>query len=158
MPLAAYGGREDLMALVAPAGPVYQAGTYAAHPLAIAAALASLDALDADPGLYERIERTGETLERGLAEAARRAGVALQVQRVGSMWTPFFGDLPVRSWDDAASVDPKRYAAFFRGMLARGVLLPPSQFECSFLSAAHGEAEIAHTLESAAAALAEVPA
>ena len=156
MPLAAFGGRRDLMAQVAPAGPVYQAGTYAAHPLSIAAALAVLDALDADPGLYARLEAAGESLARGLGQAAYAAGVPLQVQRVGSMLTPFFAAAPVRSWDDAAGVSRERYATFFRGMLTRGVLLPPSQFECAFVSAAHGEAEIARTLAAAREALAEV--
>jgi glutamate-1-semialdehyde 2,1-aminomutase len=154
LPLAAFGGRRDLMERVAPAGPVYQAGTYAAHPLAIAAALAVLDELDADPGLYARLEEAGERLARGLGEAAARAGVPLSLQRIGSMWTPFFSPRPVRSWDDAGAVDRARHAAFFRGMLERGILLPPSAFECAFLSAAHGEAEIAQTLEAARGALA----
>jgi glutamate-1-semialdehyde 2,1-aminomutase len=146
------------MERVAPAGPVYQAGTYAAHPLSIAAAHAVLDVLDADPGLYARLEATGERLAASLAEAAVRAGVPLQVQRAGSMWTAFFSDRPVRSWDDAGAVNTQRYAAFFRGMLDRGVLLAPSAFECAFLSAAHGDDEIARTLEAARAALSEVDA
>ncbi len=158
LPLAACGGRRVLMERLAPAGPVYQAGTYAAHPLAIAAALAVLDTLDADPGLYARLEAAGGRLERGLLEAAAQAAVPLQVQRVGSMWTPFFTPRPVRSWDDAGAVDRSRFAAFFRGLLARGVLLPPSAFECAFLSAAHGEAEIALTLEAAREVLRELAA
>jgi len=141
---------------VAPAGPVYQAGTYAAHPLSIAAGLAVLDALDADPGLHARLEADGARIEAALAAAARDAGVQLQVQRVGSMWTPFFSSRPVRSWDDADAVDRARHAAFFRAMLGRGVLLPPSQFECAFLSAAHGEDELALTLAAAREALAEI--
>ena len=155
MPIAAFGGRADLMSKISPSGPVYQAGTYAAHPLSIAAALAVMDALDRDPGLWARLEATGERLAAGLSAAARSAQLAVQVQRVGSMWTLFFSPRPVRSWDDADAVDRDRYAAFFRGMLARGVLLPPSAFETAFLSAAHGEAEIARTLEAATAALAE---
>jgi glutamate-1-semialdehyde 2,1-aminomutase len=156
MPLAAFGGRRDLMERIAPAGPVYQAGTYAAHPLSIAAALATLDVLDGDPGLWARLELAGERVAGGLAALAREAAVPLQVQRVGSMWTPFFGPRPLRSWDDVAALDGRRYGAFFRAMLERGVLLPPSQFECAFVSAAHGEPEIAHTLAAARAALAEV--
>ena len=156
MPLAAFGGRRDLMGLVSPAGPVYQAGTFAAHPLAIAAGLATFAALDADPDLYERLETRGARLQAGLEDAGRAAGVPLVVQRVGSMWTAFFSGRPVRSWDDAEAVDTRAHAAFFRGMLARGVLLPPSAFESAFLSAAHGEEEIALTLEAARAALAEV--
>jgi glutamate-1-semialdehyde 2,1-aminomutase len=158
MPLAAFGGRRTLMEQVAPAGPVYQAGTYAAHPLSIAAGLAVLDLIDRDPGLYAGLEEAGERLEQGLADAARDAGVALAVQRAGSMWTAFFAGRPVRSWDDAAAVDTKRYAVFFRAMLGRGMLLPPSQFESCFLSTAHGPAEIAAFLSAARAALAEVAA
>lgn len=155
MPLAAFGGRRDLMGKISPAGPVYQAGTYAAHPLSVAAALAVMDTLDGDPGLWARLDAAGARLAAGLAELARAAGVPAQVQRVGSMWTLFFALGPVRSWDDAEAVDRARYAAFFRGMLERGVLLPPSPFECCFVSAAHGEAEIALTLEAAHGALAE---
>jgi glutamate-1-semialdehyde 2,1-aminomutase len=156
MPLAAVAGRREYLARLAPAGPVYQAGTYAAHPLSIAAALATLDALDADPDLYADLEARGARLEAGLAAAAAEAGVPLRVQRVGSMWTAFFGAGPVRSCDEAERVDRKRYAAFFRGMLARGVLLPPSALECAFLSRAHREAEIDATLAAARAALREI--
>jgi len=156
MPLACFGGRRDLMERVAPAGPVYQAGTYAAHPLAIAAGLAVLDALDHRPDLWDRLERAGARLEAGLRDAAAAHGVAVQVQRVGSMWTAFFAPRPVRSWDDAAAVDRGRYGVFFRALFERGVLLAPSQFECAFLSAAHGASEIDTTLEAARAAFAEV--
>jgi len=155
MPIAAFGGSADLMGQVSPAGPVYQAGTYAAHPLSIAAALAVLEALDGDPGLWARLEAAGARLAAGLEVAARAAGVAAQIQRVGSMWTLFFSPRPVHSWDDAEVVDRDRYAAFFRRLLARGILLPPSAFETAFVSAAHGEAEIAQTLEAACAAIAE---
>ncbi|MBI1796211.1 MAG: glutamate-1-semialdehyde 2,1-aminomutase [Candidatus Eisenbacteria bacterium] len=156
MPLAAYGGRVDLMRKIAPEGPVYQAGTYAAHPVSIAAALAVLDVLDGDPGIWGRLEAAGERLEAGLTRAAVAAGVPARVQRVGSMWTFFFTSAPVRSWDDAGAVDRARYAAFFRAMLERGVLLPPSPFESAFLSIAHGDAEISITLDAAHASLAEV--
>jgi glutamate-1-semialdehyde 2,1-aminomutase len=155
MPLAAYGGRRDLMERVAPAGPVYQAGTYAAHPLAIAAALATLDVLDASPSLWSSLESAASRVAGGIESAAATAGVDLRLQRVASMWTPFFSSRPVRSWDDASAVDTARYARFFRGMLERGVLMPPSQFECAFVSTAHGSEEIELTLEAAAAALAE---
>jgi glutamate-1-semialdehyde 2,1-aminomutase len=158
MPLAAFGGWRDLMSRVSPAGPVYQAGTFAAHPLAIAAGIATFDAIDADPGLYARLEAAGTRLVEGLAAAARAANVPVEAQRVASMWTPFFAPGPVRSWDDAARVDTAAHAAFFRGMLARGVLLPPSAFEAAFLSAAHGANEIDRTLAAARAALAEVRA
>jgi glutamate-1-semialdehyde 2,1-aminomutase len=155
LPLAVFGGRRALMDLVAPSGPVYQAGTFAAHPLAIAAGLATLDAIDATPDLYETLERRGARLQAALEAAAARARVPAHVQRVGSMWTLFFAARPVRSWDDAAAVDRGAYARFFRGMLARGVLLPPSAFESAFLSLAHDDAAIDETIAAAHAALAE---
>ena len=158
LPLAAFGGRRDLMRLVAPEGPVYQAGTFVAHPLSIAAGLAVLDGLDADPGLWSRLEGYTERLATGLESAAREAGVPARVQRTGSMWTLFFSGKPVRSWDDAASVDRERFAAFHRGMFARGVLLPPSPFESAFVSAAHGEPELEQTVAAARATLVEVAA
>lgn len=156
LPLAAFGGRRDLMTLVAPAGPVYQAGTYAAHPLAVAAGLAAFAAIDATPDLYQRLERTGKALEASLREVIAAAGVPAVVQRVGSMWTLFFSDRPVRSWADAAAVDREAYATFFRGMLARGVLLPPSPFESAFLSIAHDQDTIAQTVEAARMTLQEM--
>ncbi len=156
LPLAAFGGRRDLMSLVAPAGPVYQAGTYAAHPLAVAAGLAAFAAVDATPDLYEILERTGEALELSLQQVIAAAGVPAVVQRVGSMWTVFFSDRPVRSWADAAGVDRTAYAAFFQGMLARGVLLPPSPFESAFLSLAHDQVTIAQTVEAARTTLQEM--
>jgi glutamate-1-semialdehyde 2,1-aminomutase len=149
LPLAALGGRRDLMSLLAPAGPVYQAGTYAAHPLSVAAGLAMFKAIDAIPDLYDRLERTGAALEAGLMRAVTRAGVGARVQRVGSMWTLFFSKDPVRSWDDAASVDRATHAAFFRGMLSRGILLPPSPFESAFVSIAHDQAAVDQTVEAA---------
>jgi glutamate-1-semialdehyde 2,1-aminomutase len=155
MPLAAFGGRADLMSLVAPEGPVYQAGTYAAHPVAIAAGRAALDAIDRTPGFYETLESRGARLEAGLDAAARDAGVPVSVQRVASMWTAFFSPRPVRSWDDAAAVDREAHARFFRAMLARGVLLPPSAFESAFLSIAHDEATIDETVAAAREAFAE---
>ena len=164
LPLAAYGGRRDLMRMISPEGPVYQAGTYAAHPLAIAAALAVMDALDADPGLWARLESYTERLAHGLESAARAAGVPARVQRVGSMWTlflmwtPALAERPIRSWDDAVAVDREKFGAFHRGMFARGVLLPPSPFETAFVSAAHGDPELDMTLEAARATLAEVAA
>ena len=156
LPLAAFGGRRDLMQMVAPAGPVYQAGTYAAHPLSVAAGLATFDVIDATPDLYERLEHTGATLESSLRHALESAGMAATVQRVGSMWTLFFSKAPVRSWDDAAAVDRDAYVRFFKGMLARGVLLPPSPFESAFVSLAHDEAAIARTIDAARATFAEM--
>lgn len=156
LPLAAFGGRRDLMTLVAPAGPVYQAGTYAAHPLAVAAGLAAFEAIDSAPDLYESLERTGEALESSLQQVIAGSGVPAIVQRVGSMWTLFFSDRPVRSWADAAGVDRAAYVAFFQGMHARGVLLPPSPFESAFLSLAHDQVTIAQTVEAARMTLQEM--
>jgi glutamate-1-semialdehyde 2,1-aminomutase len=155
LPLAAFGGRRDLMAMVAPEGPVYQAGTFAAHPLAIAAGLAMLDAIDATPDLYTVLEARGAGLQAALNAAASAAGVPVAVQRVLSMWTLFFSDRPVRSWDDAGAVNRERYARFFRAMLARNILLPPSPFEAAFISLAHDAAIIDETVEAARAALIE---
>jgi glutamate-1-semialdehyde 2,1-aminomutase len=153
MPLAAYGGRDDIMSVVAPLGPVYQAGTLSGNPVAVAAGLATIDHLV--PSLYDRLEHLGARLEAGLRDAAARAGVPATVQRVGSMITLFFREGPVRSWDDAVKSDTKRFASWHRGLLGRGVYWPPSQFEAAFLGGAHTEADIARTVEAAAAALAE---
>jgi glutamate-1-semialdehyde 2,1-aminomutase len=158
LPLAAFGGRRDLMELVAPEGPVYQAGTFAAHPLAIAAGLAMLDAIDALPDLYDVLESRGAALQAALAGAAASADVPVSIQRVGSMWTLFFSERPIRSWDDADAVNRERYAKFFRAMLARNVLLPPSPFEAAFISFAHDESVIDETVDAATAALREVKA
>jgi glutamate-1-semialdehyde 2,1-aminomutase len=143
------------MQLVAPEGPVYQAGTFAAHPLSIAAGLAMLDAIDANPDLYTVLEAHGAALEGALIGAARDAGVPVSVQRVASMWTMFFSQRPIRSWDDADAVDRERYARFFRAMLARNILLPPSPFEAAFLSLAHDAAIIDETVAAAKGALKE---
>jgi glutamate-1-semialdehyde 2,1-aminomutase len=158
VPLAAFGGQWSLMQQVAPAGPVYQAGTYAAHPLAVAAGLATLDAIDAAPELYDVLEARGARLQHGLQEAARAAGAAVTVQRVASMLTVFFSPRPVTSWDDAEQVDRQSYARFFRAMMARGVLLPPSPFESAFISMAHDEEVIEETLAAAQAAFVEAHA
>jgi glutamate-1-semialdehyde 2,1-aminomutase len=148
-PAAAYGGRADLMGLVAPSGPVYQAGTLSGNPIAVAAGLACLRLIDESPGLYDRIEEIGNTLETTVAEALRHHRVAGCVQRVGGMLTVFFGPESVAGWDDADTADRNRFAAFFRAARRRGVLLPPSQFEALFVMDAHGD-----VVDEAAAALA----
>jgi glutamate-1-semialdehyde 2,1-aminomutase len=158
VPLAAFGGQWSLLQQVAPAGPVYQAGTYAAHPLAVAAGLATLDAIDAAPELYDVLEARGARLQHGLQDAARAAGVAVTIQRVASMLTVFFSPRAVTSWDDAERVDRLGYARFFRAMMARGVLLPPSPFESAFISLAHDEGVIEETIAAARAAFAEAHA
>jgi glutamate-1-semialdehyde 2,1-aminomutase len=141
MPLAAYGGRRDIMEKVAPLGPVYQAGTLSGNPVAVTAGLATIARLT--PALYEHLEAMGARLEEGLVRAARDAKVEpVTVQRVGSMITLFFAEGPIRSWTDADRSDRKRFASFHAGLLSRGVYWPPSQFEAAFLSGAHGVAEI----------------
>jgi glutamate-1-semialdehyde 2,1-aminomutase len=151
--VGAYGGRADLMSLVAPAGPVYLAGTLSGNPLAMTAGLWSLSELS--PGLYRHLARLGARLAAGLADAAREAGVSLQVNAFGSLLTPFFTTEPVRDYDSAVKADTRAYATFFRGMLDRGVYPPPSQFEAWFLSGAHTERDIDATLRAARAALRE---
>ncbi|HXV58581.1 MAG TPA: glutamate-1-semialdehyde 2,1-aminomutase [Gaiellaceae bacterium] len=146
LPLAAFGGRADVMDELAPSGPVYQAGTLAGNPLATAAALSVLRRLR-DPEVYERLERAGALLEAGLREAA--AGRPVTVQRVGGMATLFFRAGPVRDFEDASASDTARYAEWFRHLLARGIYVAPSQFEALFPSTAHGEAEIDATVEAA---------
>jgi glutamate-1-semialdehyde 2,1-aminomutase len=141
LPVGAYGGRRDIMQCVSPLGPVYQAGTLSGNPLAVAAGLATL-ALLREPGVYERLEVASVALEQIFTEAAAAAQIPLQVQRVGSMLTPFFGAAPVRAWSDADKSDRKRFARFHRGLLDRGVYWPPSQFEAGFVSLAHDDAAL----------------
>ena len=143
LPLAAFGGRADLMERLAPAGDVYQAGTLSGNPLATAAGLSVLRRLR-DPALYEQLERRASRLEAGLREAAPGA----RVQRVGAMLTLFAGTVPVRSLEDASACDTEQYGALFRHLLSRGVYVAPSQFEALFPSLAHGDREIDRTVEA----------
>ena len=154
LPVGAYGGRADLMELVSPAGPVYQAGTLSGNPLAMTAGLWCLKNLS--PKLYMSLTRLGARLAAGLADAARDAGVALQVNAFGSVLTPFFTNRPVRDFGSATSANTDRYAMFFRGMLNRGVYPPPSQFEAWFLSAAHTAKDIDITIRAARDAMKKV--
>jgi glutamate-1-semialdehyde 2,1-aminomutase len=154
LPVGAYGGRADIMNLVAPAGPVYQAGTLSGNPVAMTAGVWALKNLA--PALYRMLARRGSALAAGLAEAAREAGVALQINAFGSLLTPFFTTMPVRDYESALSANTAAYAAFFQGMLKRGVYPPPSQFEAWFLSAAHTDTHIRKTVLAARAAMKEV--
>jgi len=147
LPVGAYGGRAELMELVSPSGPVYQAGTLSGNPLAMTAGLWAIEALS--PQLYRQLAKLGAHLAAGLAEAARAANVPVQINAFGSMLTPFFTDRPVRDYLSALSADTQAYAAFFREMLAQGVYLPPSQFEAWFLSAAHTERDVDRTVRAA---------
>ena len=143
LPVGAYGGRRELMELVAPAGPVYQAGTLSGNPLAMTAGIETLRAIAA-PGVWEELERVTGRLEEGLRSLA-----GVQVARAGSMFGLFFTERPVTSWDTAKTADAQRFAAFHRAMLDRGVYLAPSQFEAGFVSTAHGDTEIDATLAAA---------
>jgi glutamate-1-semialdehyde 2,1-aminomutase len=154
LPVGAYGGRADLMELVSPAGPVYQAGTLSGNPLAMTAGIWALDHLS--PRLYATLAALTTRLAAGLADAARDAGVALQVNAIGSILTPFFTSRPVRDYASATSADTAQYARFFRGLLTRGVYPPPSQFEAWFLSTAHTAKDVDRTIAAARAAMVDV--
>jgi glutamate-1-semialdehyde 2,1-aminomutase len=153
LPVGAYGGRAELMDQVAPLGPVYQAGTLSGNPLAVSAGLAALGELK-KPRVYERLEALGATLGDGLAAAARAAGVAVQVNRCGSMLTLFFTGEPVTDYASAKRADTGRFARWHRALLERGVYWPASQFEAAFVALAHTEADLEQTLEAARAAFA----
>ena len=151
LPAAAYGGPRELMELIAPAGPVYQAGTLSGNPIAMAAGLATLDVLSR-PGIWQQAADWAQRAATALTGAAQQAGVPLTVQRVGTMFTPFFTDRPVRTFAEAKRTNTQAYAAFFHAMLANGVYLPPSAFEAAFASTVHGPAEL-EVLESALGAI-----
>jgi glutamate-1-semialdehyde 2,1-aminomutase len=152
-PVGAYGGKREIMEMVAPSGPVYQAGTLSGNPVAVAAGLETLRIL-AEPGAYDYLERSGAALESALTRAASEASAPVSVSRVGSMLTLFFSPLPPRDYASAKSADTARYAAFFQAMLDRGVYLPPSQFEAVFVSTAHTTEDVQQIAEGAAAAFA----
>jgi len=154
LPVGAYAATRELMSLVAPLGPVYQAGTLSGNPLAMAAGLATLELLD--DAAYATLERRGAWLEAELDAATRSEGIAARVQRAGSLLTLFFTDRAVRSEEDAQSSDRERFARFHGAMLRRGVMLPPSQFECWFLSLAHDDAGIDTIVDAARASLKEI--
>jgi glutamate-1-semialdehyde 2,1-aminomutase len=154
LPVGAYGGRAAVMDMVAPAGPVYQAGTLSGNPVAMTAGLWVLKRLA--PKVYKDLAARGSMLAAGLASAAREAGVAVQVNAFGSLVTPFFTSTPVRDYHSALAANTTAYASFFRGMLKRGVYPPPSQFEAWFLSTAHTDAHITKTIAAARAAMKDV--
>ncbi len=154
LPAAAYAGRREIMAQVAPLGPVYQAGTLSGNPLAMAAGVATLEILQAHPEYYQQLEALGAELERGLNELLQTTGTPGTVNRVGSMITVFFCEGPVRRYQDAVRTDVEVFKRFFHGLLKRGVYWPPSAFEAAFLSVAHTPEDLEQTLEAARAALA----
>lgn len=154
LPVGAYGGRGDLMEQIAPAGPVYQAGTLSGNPLAVAAGLAQLETLE-ETNAWERLEQSGRQLELGLGAILTEMGLGLALNRVGSMLTLFFTDREVTDFESATSSDTRRHARFFRAMLERGIHLPPSQYEALFVSLAHEQDDLDRTLEAARESLRE---
>jgi glutamate-1-semialdehyde 2,1-aminomutase len=152
LPVAAFGGRRDIMEHLAPLGPVYQAGTLSGNPLAMAAGIATLDVLK-DNAVYAHLERIGAQLETGLKEAARQADVAVQVYRAGSMFGLYFNKRDVDSYGAAATSDKKAFVKYFWGMLEGGIYIAPSPFEAGFLSLAHSSEDIEKTLAAAREAM-----
>ena len=156
LPVGAYGGPAELMDQVAPLGPVYQAGTLSGNPLAMAAGLATLKHLREHREIYGQLERRAASLVEMVLSAAKDAGVAVTANRVGSLFTWFFTGEPVTDWTSAAKSDTKLFGKFHRAMLEAGIYLPPSQFECCFLSAAHSEEDVRETVEAERKALAAI--
>ncbi len=148
LPVGAYGGNREIMKWIAPEGPVYQAGTLSGNPLAVAAGIASLKALKA-AGVYRRLEKISSTLADGLAKAAQDAGIAVQINRAGSMFTVFFCSRPVIDFASARACDTERFAKFFNALLERGIYFPPSQFEAAFVSLAHTQKDVQTTIKAA---------
>jgi glutamate-1-semialdehyde 2,1-aminomutase len=155
LPVAAYGGRRDIMEMVAPLGPVYQAGTLSGNPLAMRAGLATLPQLEAS-GFYDALNKKSQRLAEGLRAALAASRIPGRVNVAGSLLTLFFTPQPVRDYAAAKNSDTARFAAFFREMLDRGIFLPPSQFEALFVSSAHSDADIDATLSAARASLAAI--
>ena len=158
LPVGAYGGPSEIMDLVAPLGPMYQAGTLSGNPLAMAAGYAQLHYLKEHKNLYQQLEQLGAELVTGVAAAAKGAGVPMTYNRIGSMFTWFFTPGPVTDWNSAAKSDTEAFGRFFRNMLDSGVYLPPSQYEAAFLGAAHTAEDVQKTIAAAKQAFAMVTA
>ncbi len=158
LPVGAYGGASEIMDLVAPLGPMYQAGTLSGNPLAMAAGYAQLRYLKEHRDVYAKLDRLSSELVAGVAAAAKSAGVPMTHNRVGSMFTWFFTPGPVTDWDSASKSDTKAFGRFFRNMLDAGIYLPPSQYEAAFLGAAHTEEDVKQTIAAAKQAFAMVAA
>ncbi len=152
LPVGAYGGRREIMEMVAPEGPVYQAGTLSGNPLAMAAGVATLRVLSRK-GVFEKVLKKAEALEEGLRDAAKRAGARVKFYRAGTMFCTYFTDREVHDYKTAKRADTERFARFFRQMLSRGVYIAPSQFEAGFMSLAHSDRDIDRTVEAAYEAL-----
>lgn len=153
LPVGAYGGRRDIMEMVAPSGEVYQAGTLAGNPLAMTAGIETLTILK-EPKAYQNLEKTSSILAKGIVKAAKKAGVDIQLLRAGSMFTVFFAREPIIDYQTATKANTELYAKFFHGMLSRGVYFPPSQFEAAFVSLAHTGMDIRSTIDAAGEAFA----
>jgi glutamate-1-semialdehyde 2,1-aminomutase len=153
LPVGAYGGRAELMDMIAPLGPVYQAGTLSGNPLAMAAGLATLTELREHREIYSQLEQRSAALVDGVLAAAKKKGVALTATRVGSMFTWFFQSGLVHDWDTAAKSDTQAFGKFHSAMLEQGIYLPPSQYEAMFMSAAHSDGDIQQTIAAATEAL-----
>jgi glutamate-1-semialdehyde 2,1-aminomutase len=159
LPVGAYGGPAEIMNMVAPVGPMYQAGTLSGNPLAMAAGISTLKQLrEKKSEIYPRLDSLSAKLVDGIAAAAKDAGVSLTANRVGSMFTWFFHPGPVTDWASASKSDTAAFGRFFRGMLDSGIYLPPSQYEAAFLSAAHTDADVQKTIDAAKAVLAKAMA
>jgi glutamate-1-semialdehyde 2,1-aminomutase len=154
-PVGAYGGRRDIMEMVAPSGLVYQAGTLAGNPVAMSAGIETLSILQKD-GAYDELERKTFILKKGILAAAEKAGIEIQMPQLSSMFTIFLAKDPVVDYESALKADTGRYARFFHGMLSQGIYLPPSQFETAFVSAAHSDKDIQATVEAAERAFASL--
>ncbi len=155
LPVGAYGGRREIMGMVAPSGPVYQAGTLAGNPVAMTGGIVTLNLLKA-PGVWQKLEDAAAALEAGMAAAAHKAGVTVSQARVGTMFTTFFSETAPKDWDTAKMADTVRFGKFFQKMLEHGVYLAPSQFEAGFVSTAHTPEVIAATIAAAEQAFAEL--
>lgn len=147
LPVGAYGGKREIMQQIAPAGPIYQAGTLSGNPLAMAAGLTTLEELS-KPGVYERLEKLSARLAEGLADNASKLGIPHTLNRVGSMVCLFFTDTPVINYETAKTSDLERFSAYFSHLLEEGIMIPPSQFEGMFVSLAHSEEDIEKTIEA----------
>jgi glutamate-1-semialdehyde 2,1-aminomutase len=148
LPCAALGGHKKIMDLLAPLGPVYQAGTLSGNPLAVAAANTTLEILK-DASIYTTLEQRGEDLQQGLAESARKAGIPLTINRIGSIMSCFFTEKPVQNFDDVKNCDVSKFKQYFAAMLEQGIYLAPSAYEAMFISAAHSKEDIEKTIKAA---------
>ncbi len=157
LPVGAYGGRKDIMEMLAPSGPVYQAGTLSGNPLAMAAGIAMLKLLKDTADFYTELERKAAMLEKGFLDNLSKTGVKAVINRVGSMMTMFFTDMPqVTSLAEAMTSDTAKYAAYFKRSLESGIYIAPSQFECLFVSYAHSTEDIERTIEASLRAMKEL--